>query len=91
VIAERTITPEECTTLVVAAWEKASVTPVFYFPNERRRDEDNAIASLKAAYDGIVDAGLLPDDDHKHMQRERPEFKIDKRHPRVELTIERLT
>jgi hypothetical protein len=66
------------------------VAPVFYFPNDRRRDEDNAIASLKAAYDGVVDAGLLSDDDHKHMQRERPEFKIDRKHPRVELIIERL-
>jgi len=71
-------------------WIKASVTPRFFFPTKRRRDEDNAIASLKAAYDGIVDAGLLPDDDHTHMQRERPEFGIDCDHPRVELWIGRI-
>lgn len=29
------------------------------------RDKQNAIASLKAALDGCIDAGLLPNDDHK--------------------------
>lgn len=71
-------------------WNKIAVAPEFFFSSERRRDEDNAIASLKAAYDGIVDAGLVADDDHKHMQRERPEFNIDRKHPRVMLSIVRL-
>ena len=34
----------------------------FTFPNRRRRDQDNALAALKACWDGLVDAGLLADD-----------------------------
>jgi hypothetical protein len=48
------------------------------------------MASLKAAYDGIVDSGLLPDDDYKHMKRESPEFFCDPKYPRVVLTITRI-
>lgn len=71
-------------------WELARCSVTFYWPDARRRDEDNAIASLKAAYDGIVDSGLLVDDDSKHLRREMPEFKIDRAAPRVEMTVERI-
>ena len=33
----------------------------------RPKDEANGIASLKAMVDGFVDAGLVPDDDAKHV------------------------
>lgn len=32
------------------------------------RDEANALAALKAAIDGIIDAGVLPDDSRKHLR-----------------------
>lgn len=31
------------------------------------RDEQNAIYALKSAIDGLVDAGVMADDDHKHL------------------------
>ena len=34
----------------------------FLAPDRRHRDEDNALASLKAAWDGLVRAGLLASD-----------------------------
>lgn len=71
-------------------WELAKCSVTFYWPDARRRDEDNAIASLKAAYDGIVDSGLLVDDDSKHLIREMPKFEIDQAAPRVEITVERV-
>lgn len=71
-------------------WERVDVSVVFYHKTKRRRDEDNAIGSLKAAYDGIVDAGLVGDDDWKHMSRKIPEFRVDKTFPRVELLLERI-
>ena len=44
-------------------WERATATVVFEVAQPgRRRDADNALASLKALWDGIVDAGLLTDD-----------------------------
>ncbi len=73
-----------------APWNKVIITSTFYFAQNRHRDSRNALGSLKSAYDGIVDSGLIPDDDHKHVQEGSPVFEIDKKHPRVELTIERL-
>ncbi len=80
----------EAEQIETAPWKEITVKPTFFFKQNRERDEDNAIGSLKSAYDGIVDAGLVAKDDHKHMHRESPEFRIDKEHPRVELIIERL-
>lgn len=72
-----------------APWGKVEVSAAFYHKTKRRRDADNAIGSLKAAYDGIVDAGLVLDDTPEHMERRQPTFAIDKDFPRVELTITR--
>lgn len=68
-------------------WSKVSVNAVFYHKTKRKRDSDNAMGSLKAAYDGIVDSGLAIDDDREHMVRMEPVFLIDEKHPRVELTV----
>ena len=70
-------------------WDRVIVTAAFFHTTDRRRDPDNFTGSLKAVYDGIVDAGLALDDDHKHMRRGEPTFSIDKDSPRVELTITR--
>jgi len=72
-----------------APWQHVTVEARFYFKQNRRRDPDNAIGSLKAAYDGIVDAGLVADDDYEHMTRLPPIFMTARKHPRVELTIKR--
>jgi crossover junction endodeoxyribonuclease RusA len=44
--------------------EKATGKTVYYRP----RDIQNANSSLKGAIDGLVDAGLIPDDNHKWLQ-----------------------
>jgi crossover junction endodeoxyribonuclease RusA len=71
-------------------WEHAVATVTFFWADGRRRDEDNAIASLKAAYDGIVEAGLIVDDDSRHLRREMPVFLVDKKNPRVEIVVTRM-
>jgi len=68
-----------------AKWEKSSYKARFYFPTARRRDADNAIASLKSALDGVADAGLVVND--SGLWPERPEFYTDKGNPRVEITF----
>lgn len=73
-----------------APWERVEVGIVFYHSTTRRRDQDNAMGSLKSAYDGIVDAGLVVDDDYDHMRRTSPSFLHDKDYPRVEITITRI-
>ena len=73
-----------------APWEEMGVDASFYHETKRRRDQDNAMASLKAAYDGIVDSGLISDDDSEHMKRTPPTFELDKNNPRVELQLRRI-
>jgi len=70
-------------------WEHATIAATFYHRQRRRRDDVNALGTLKAAYDGIVDSGLLVDDDHEHLTTLPATFAIDKEAPRVELVITR--
>ncbi len=72
-----------------APWGLCGVKAAFYHKTGRTRDQDNAMGALKAAYDGVVDAGLVKNDDYAHMKRESPVFAIDKEYPRVILTITR--
>lgn len=48
-------------------WNRAVLSLEFRYKTERRRDYGNAFAAAKALIDGIVDAGLVPDDDTKHL------------------------
>lgn len=61
---------------------------VFYHEKKAKRDDDNALASMKAAFDGFQDAKLIENDNgFKH---ETPEFRIDAQYPRVELEIQEI-
>lgn len=71
-------------------WGKILVEPTFYHKTRRKRDTDNAIGSLKSAYDGIVDSRIVLDDTPEYFIRGEPKFLIDKNHPRVELRITRM-
>lgn len=73
-------------------WKKIKVSADFHYKTKRKRDQDNAMGSLKAVYDGIVDAGIVEDDDYEHMERGIPKFHDNSRKvcPMVILTIERL-
>lgn len=44
-----------------------------YRPRDKRtRDAENPIPTLKALCDGLVDAGIVTDDDPEHMVKEMP-------------------
>jgi len=43
--------------------ERVSITAEYQPPDRRHRDADNPVASVKAAIDGIVAAGILPSDE----------------------------
>lgn len=73
-----------------APWQKATVQATFVHKQKRRRDDVNHSAMLKSAYDGVVDAGLLVDDDSEHLTTLPPLFRIDKVVSRVEMQFERL-
>lgn len=45
------------------------VTLTWYVTDHRRRDEDNLYLLIKALCDGIVDAGVVPDDTAEYMNK----------------------
>ena len=57
-------------------FKEATIKRVFYFKDNRRRDKDNFDAMTKAVSDGMVDSGLLLDDDQITWMP--TEFIIDK-------------
>lgn len=63
---------------------EADIVCVFYFKDKRRRDRDNLLASLKAAFDGIADAGIVSDDSSFRHQVEIGEPCAE---PYIEITI----
>jgi hypothetical protein len=71
-------------------WARATVAATFYHAQSRRRDDVNHLAMLKPAYDGIVDSGLLKDDDADHLTTLPARFFVDRAAPRVELVITRI-
>jgi len=71
-------------------WEHVEMQATFFHKAKRRRDGVNFNASLKPAQDGIVDAGLVIDDDANSWKTLPPVFKLDKDWPRVEIVIERM-
>jgi crossover junction endodeoxyribonuclease RusA len=67
-------------------WREASIAVTWFSRTRTRPDADNALASLKAAFDGLVDAGVLADDREVTFAPIR--FEVDKADPRVEITVE---
>ena len=47
--------------------EAAHCVATLTYRDQRRRDDHNIMPTLKACVDGVVAAGLLPDDNHKHL------------------------
>ncbi|WP_397382818.1 RusA family crossover junction endodeoxyribonuclease [Prosthecobacter sp.] len=66
-------------------WKKARVNVAAYFKTTTFPDPDNLIASLKAAFDGVADAGVIQND--RDLWPERPQMFKDASNPRIELTI----
>ena len=58
----------------------------WYSPNARK-DIDNVAFSKKFINDGMVMAGILPDDSRKYVSGFSDDFFIDKENPRVEVII----
>lgn len=70
-------------------WDRATVRATFCHKQKRRRDDVNFMGMLKAAYDGVVSAGLLVDDDSEHLTTLPAAFVVGPE-SRVELTFERV-
>lgn len=47
--------------------DRAHIVVYVAWPDRRRRDVHNVMPTVKAAVDGFVDAGLIPDDSDQHL------------------------
>jgi crossover junction endodeoxyribonuclease RusA len=72
---------------VKGGWVEATAEVHWYARQDRKRDTDNCLASLKAYFDGIVDAGLLRDDNAiTHLPLV---LLVDPKNPRVEIHMKK--
>jgi len=75
--------------ITTGPWPRATIQAAFYHKQARRRDDVNHLAMLKPAYDGLVEAGLLVDDDADHLTTMPATFGVDRECSRVVLTVTR--
>jgi hypothetical protein len=72
-------------------WDKATIRYTFYQPDNRKRDDDNLLASMKWSRDALQSppkgAGIIADD-HDLTSLE-PRMLVDKTRPRVVITVTR--
>jgi Holliday junction resolvase RusA-like endonuclease len=72
---------------VKGGWKEATAEVHWYARDSRRRDKDNCLSSLKATFDGLVDAGLLVDDNAiTHLPLI---IFVDPKNPRVEIHLKK--
>ena len=68
------------------------ITGTIHRADNRVWDVDGAVATIKAAIDGLRDVGVLAGDDHRFVRSVTSEWgKPDRDDPRLVLTIEELT
>ena len=65
--------------------EKCEISQKIYYPNHRRHDIDNS--TPKFILDGLVESGMIVDDDCKHIIKLTLECCTGASSPRTELTI----
>ena len=67
-------------------WSRATARARFYFRDRRSfADGDNLLASLKPAFDGVADAGVVRND--RDLKHEPVDQEVDLWNPRVEIEV----
>lgn len=65
--------------------EKCEISQTVYYPNNRRHDIDNSVP--KFILDGLVESGMVVDDDSEHITKLTLQCDVDVEHPRTEIVI----
>ena len=65
--------------------EKCEISQTIYYPTSRRHDLDNSVP--KFVLDGLVESGMVVDDDSEHITKLTLQCGVDKAHPRTELLL----
>jgi len=70
-------------------YQQVNITITWYEPNEKR-DPDNIMAGQKFILDGLVMAGVIPNDSQRHIKGILHRFRVDGENPRVEVEIQEI-
>ena len=65
--------------------DKCEISQTIYYPTNRRHDLDNSVP--KFVLDGLVESGMVVDDDCEHVTKLTLQCDIDKERPRTELLL----
>ena len=60
---------------------------ITWYEKDRRRDPDNIASAKKYILDSLVEPGVFPDNGWKYVKGFTDNFEIDKKRPRIEVTI----
>lgn len=72
----------------VPAFQKPVITVMCFEPNARR-DEDNVKAgACKIVLDALQKAGILQGDGRKYITLVQPPVEVDRKNPRIEVSLE---
>lgn len=66
-------------------WKHAATQIRAWFPTSRNRDADNLLASCKAVFDGMADAGIVIND--SGFVHNSPQMAVSKDDPRMEIDV----
>jgi crossover junction endodeoxyribonuclease RusA len=70
------------------AADQITVQLTWVVADKRRRDSDNVYPTFKAMCDGLVDAGIVPDDTPQYMDKRAPLIRHEPGgRPRLELEV----
>lgn len=65
--------------------DRCEIAQTVYYPNHRRHDVDNS--TPKFILDGLVQSGMIVDDDSEHLTKLTLECKVSVEHPRTEIKV----
>lgn len=63
------------------------IVEITWYEKDRRRDPDNIASAKKYILDSLVELGVFPNDGQKQIIGLVDWFEVDKRNPRIEVTI----
>lgn len=68
--------------------EKCEIEQIVYYGNNRRHDPDNSVP--KFILDGLVDSGMIIDDDDRHITKLSLSCSTDLERPRTEIVFKHI-
>lgn len=77
-----------CKAQKIKSFKKKINLNITFYCKDRRTDKDNIISTTKFILDGLVEAGVIPNDGWNEIGNLNYNFKIDKKKPRTIIEME---